>query len=260
MALRLFVAVTLGSVARVLSACACVIAPLALAAPAQATVVKRVGARAYAVQAVAPKRGDLTLVRLDFRRGRPAPGRHAPALALALRRTLPPGYYLAAGRLVPVGAGRLSALAAIVYRSDAPAGPQTGRVDLTVSGARLTVRPAARELDGAFAHPAAASPVCASPKGLVAAGANTSAVFAHGPPVPGFSAAEALAGAFDGGCGRVGESAFETRVTGSCIPCPRDPRARPCPTFAPCPEAQGRWTLRVVDRRPAPAPVVILST
>ena len=135
------------------------LACLAVAVPANAASVRRTGARAYEVTVHGAPQSDLTMARLDFRLG--AYARHPTRRSLRVSVAGSTGRdYLAAGRLLPVRRGTLTALVALVNRR--PPGslaPDLAFVRVDVAGARLTHRPRVSEVVGAFARRARAGAV-----------------------------------------------------------------------------------------------------
>ena len=204
------------------------LACLAVAVPANAASVRRTGARAYEVTVHGAPQSDLTVARLDFRLG--AYARHPPRRSLRVGVAGSIGRnYLAAGRLLPVRRGTLTALVALVNRR--PPGslaPDLAFVRVDVAGARLTHRPRVSEVVGAFARRARAAAVapamCTQTPRTLAAG-NVAGVFASGPGF-GFAAPDVVAQGFDAACSRPVDPAFERAVThrAVCRPIPCDPQ------------------------------------
>jgi hypothetical protein len=215
---------------------------LAAAAPAHAATVKRTGARAYRVTVSGAPQSDLVVARLDFRLG--AYARHPTRNSLRVRLAGSTGLnYLAAGRLLPAGRRTLTALVALVNRR--PPGslaPDIAFVQLDIAGARLTHRPRASEVVGAFGQRARGSalapPMCRQTLRTLAA-KDVATRLASGPYF-GFPPRGVVAQGFDAACSRPVDPAFEQAVTafGRCPPCgPPGPAARaaaiPCPAATP---------------------------
>jgi len=216
---------------------------MALAMPAAAATVKRTGPRAYRVTVSGAPQADLTITRLDFRLG--AYARHPTRRSLRVSLAGPTGLsYLAAARLLPARRGTLTALVALVNRR--PAGslaPDLAFVSLDIAGTRLTHRPRASEVVGAFAQRARASalapPMCRQTLRTLA-GRDVAAALASGPAF-GFSPRNVVAQSFDAACSRPVDPAFQRAVTafGRCPPCgPPGPVARAAAAAIPCPAAQ----------------------
>ncbi len=204
---------------------------MALAMPAAAATVKRTGPRAYRVTVSGAPQADLTITRLDFRLG--AYARHPTRRSLRVSLAGPTGRsYLAAARLLPARRGTLTALVALV-----------NLVSLDIAGTRLTHRPRASEVVGAFAQRARASalapPMCRQTLRTLA-GRDVAAALASGPAF-GFSPRNVVAQSFDAACSRPVDPAFQRAVTafGRCPPCgPPGPVARAAAAAIPCPAAQ----------------------
>jgi hypothetical protein len=211
---------------------------LTLAAPAVAATVKRTGPRAYRITVSGAPQADLTAARLDFRLG--AYARHPTRRSLRVSVAGPTGLnYLAAARLLPARRGTLTALVALVNRR--PPGslaPDLAFVALDVAGTRLTHRPVASEVVGAFSQRARAAvtapPMCRQTTRTLAA-RDVATALASGPGF-GFAAQTVVAQSFDAACSRPVDPAFQHAVTafGRCPAC-RAARAAaiPCPAAEP---------------------------
>jgi hypothetical protein len=210
---------------------------LGLAVPANAAGVKRTGPRAYRVTVSGAPQADLTIARLDFRLG--ASARHPTRRSLRVSLAGPMGLnYLAAARLLPARRGTLTALVALVNRR--PSGslaPDLAFVSLDIAGTRLTHRPLASEVVGAFAQRSRASalaPAMCRQTTRTLSATDVATALASGPGF-GFPPRNVVAESFDAACSRPVDPAIQRAVTasGRCPAC-RAARA----TAIPCPAAR----------------------
>jgi hypothetical protein len=212
---------------------------------ASAWAANRSGAgakRAWAEYIAAPAQFDFALAEVRFgapvHAARGEASRVAGTMRLAVRGAT--GLDYVAGGLTRLGAlGRPRALVLVVNRR--PRGslaPDLGRIGLTVTVARRLGRPLISQVSNAFSHPRRIAPaLCDVPiRGALLTARDLRAVLRRGPALGAFSAAAAVAQAYDVVCRRPYDPAFRQAVTQGSGPC-EGPRASPvacCPPNALC--------------------------
>jgi hypothetical protein len=219
-------------------------APRAHAAAASPAAGTR-ATRAWSERISAPAQLDLSVARVSFgararvaRAGAVRPSRRS-ALRLRLRGSS--GLYYVAGAVTRFGVhGRPNALVLVVNRR--PRGslaPDLARIGLTViAAARLGV-PLVQQSTNPFTRPSGLTPaLCALPiHGAALTASDLWPVLSSGAAPAGFSAAAAIAQAYDAVCGRPFSASFRQAVTqGSMPPCETG-KANPvacCPPNALC--------------------------
>ncbi|MHB8531154.1 MAG: hypothetical protein ACYDC2_00385 [Solirubrobacteraceae bacterium] len=235
---------------------------LGLAAPAVARAPRAAAAlvaRHLTTFSLAPAPSDLTLAEVRF----PRSGRQALKGAdLRLAPSGPLGAdYLVLGAVLHPGRGGARALVLLVNRPTALLDPARVVLRLRSAGTLGPARPrsSANVLARSSSSPRAA--VCDLPLGgkpLAAGGVRT--LSAKGAALPGFSAAWALAAAYDAACGLTYPATFEQAIQGAAEPgggcgagasrqgtlcCPRNAMCAPLPGPPPEPSP---------EPRPAPPP------
>lgn len=225
-------------------------------------------ARAWTEYVPAPAQFDLSLAEITFGApahvARTAAGRpQGSPIRLEVRGAT--GLDYVAGALLRAGAaGRPRALVLVINRR--PRGslvPDLARIKLLVSAARRQRAPlVSRSLDP-FTRPRALMPaLCDVPaRGVSLAGADLRALLRRGPALAGFSAAAAIAQAYDVVCHRPYDPAFRQAVTrgaaacegarvGPVLCCPPNALCLP-PPCPPCPCGPGPCPLAAVRGRTA---------
>jgi hypothetical protein len=241
--------------AALITIAACAAAPAATQRSATGAV------RAWKGNVAAPAQFDLSLAQVSF--GAPARVAHpsssaagrAAAIALRLRGTT--GLYYVAGAVTRFRVlGRPRALMLVVNRR--PRGslaPDLARIGFTVISATRLGKPLVFQLSNPFTRPSGLTPaLCNLPiRGAALTAADLRAVLSRGAAPGGFSAAAAIAQAYDVVCRRPSSQAFRQAVTRGSVPpcetgranavpcCPPNamclpPPCPPCPCgTAPCP-------------------------
>jgi hypothetical protein len=247
---------------------------ITIAASAAAAFAVRTSAtgavRAWKEQVAAPAQFDMSLTQVSFgARARVAGAsssgsRRASPLRLQLRGPTGLSYVAAAVTRVSVG-GRPRALVLVVNRR--PRGslaPDLARIGFTVRSYARLGAPHVSQVSDPFTHPTGLTPaLCDLPvRGAALAAAELRAVLSRGPALGGFSAAAAIAQAYDAVCRRPFSQSFRQAVTqGSVPPCETGKaNAAPCcppnamclpPPCPPCPCGVGPCPASVARARSA---------
>ena len=202
-------------------------------------------ARAWTERIAAPAQFDLSLARLSFgsraRVARSSAALRSQPRALRLRLRGSAGLYYVAGAVTRFSVvGRPSALVLVVNRR--PRGslaPDLARIGLTVTAPARLGMPLLSQGTNPFTRPSGLTPaLCDLPiRGSALTASDLAPVLSSGAAPAGFSAAVAIAQAYDAVCRRPFSASFRQAVTqGSVPPCVAGPATLPacCPPNALC--------------------------
>jgi hypothetical protein len=225
-----------------------------------------------------PAQFDLSLARVSFGARARVAGKSTPRTsALRLQLRGPSGLNYVAGAVTRFSViGRPSALVLVVNRR--PRGslaPDLARIGVTVTAAARLGAPLVLQVSNPFTRPTGLTPaLCDLPiRGAALTASDLRPVLSRGAAPAGFSAAAAIAQAYDAVCKRPSSASFRQAVTQGSVPPCETGRANavaccppnalclppPCPTCpcttAPCPLRPGPLTRSAVACPLASTPV-----